>query len=112
MAPPDMPGVLVIAVSGRISYEEAPQFREEILHEVNASDNVKLVVDLQGIHKMDTAGVAVLLESLIVGQERGRRLLLCAPSESVIKIFRLAGLRDALDSCCSGLEEVQKKLMG
>ena len=98
-------------VHGRISYHEAPEFRALLLGEISRTTASALVVELGGVEHIDTAGLAVLVEGLLAGRERGLRILLCQPSESVLQIFRLAGFHDALDTCCTNPEEVQQRLM-
>ena len=57
----------------------------------------------------DTA--AVLVEALMAAKRRGLRLLLCSPSESVLRMFRLAGFEEVLDHCCSTPEETRRRLL-
>lgn len=107
---PGMPGIRKVRVLGRVTFHEAPELRATILREVRRPGTTKLVVDLGGIDRMDTAGMAVLVEGLLAGREKGLGLLLCEPSPSVLRIFHLAGFPEVLASCCSDFEEVRLKL--
>ncbi|MCZ6670893.1 MAG: hypothetical protein O6947_07680, partial [Acidobacteria bacterium] len=60
--------------------------------------------------QIDTAGVAVLLVGLLLARKQNVKYFLCAPSESVLRVFRLARLGEALDCCCRGPEEVEQRL--
>jgi anti-anti-sigma factor len=107
---PDLPGASSIRLSGRLTADEARELRESILGEVVETASSRLVFDLAGVERMDTAGAAVLIEAIRAGQDRGIRLLLCAPSEAVVRMFRLAGFENVLDYCCSTPEEVRRRL--
>ena len=108
---PGRPDVRKLHVLGQVTYHEAPELREAILSEVSNTHLSALVVELGAVKKMDTAGVAVLVEGLLASRQRGLRMLLCQPSESVLQIFRLAGLHDALEATCARPEEVEQRLM-
>ncbi|MFQ5779677.1 MAG: STAS domain-containing protein [Nitrospiria bacterium] len=111
----EVPGrhdVSKLVVQGRITYHEAPEFREIIFGEVSSTRLTALVVELGGVKHIDTAGLAVLVEGLLASRQRNLRMLLCQPSESVLQIFRLAGLRDALEASCTRPGEVERRLMG
>jgi anti-anti-sigma factor len=99
-----------IRIRGRVTFEEAPELRKAILGEVEHASARRLILELAGVERMDTSGAAVLAEALRVGENRGMRILLCSPSESVIQIFKLAGFEDVLDHCCAGWEETRRRL--
>lgn len=99
-----------IRIRGKVTFDEAPDLRRTILGEVEESSARRLVLVLGGIDKMDTAGAAVLAEALRLGENRGMQVLLCSPSESVLKIFRLAGFEDVLGHCCADWEETRRRL--
>ena len=82
----------------------------KIAAEVEETAARRLILELGGIDKMDTAGAAVLAEAMRVGENRGMQVLLCSPSESVLQIFKLAGFADVLDHCCAGWEETRRRL--
>ena len=103
-------GSIQLQVTGAITFEEAPELREAVFSALKEKGNQPLVVELSGVERMDTAGVAVLLEGLIESRQHDRPYFLCGPSESVLRIFRLAGLPDALDSCCNSPEEVRTRI--
>jgi anti-anti-sigma factor len=97
---PDMPEAGTLRLRGSITYDEVPELREFILSELSRSTGTKVVLELSGIETMDTTGAALLAEALKFGQNRDLRVLLCSPSESVLRIFRLAGFDDVLQHCC------------
>jgi len=105
-----MPEAGTIRLRGRVTMTEAPAVRRVLLDEIGKHDGTKLVLQLSGIEKIDTAGAAVLAEALKVGQDRGLRVLLCSPSRAVLNIFRVAGFEAVLDHCCADPAETWSRL--
>ena len=108
---PEMVDVSSIRVRGRATYEESVDLRRSILDEVAATERPKLVLELSGIREIDTAGAAVLVEAVMAAKKRGVRILLCSPSESVTRMFRLAGFEEVLDYCCPNPAETRRRLL-
>jgi len=54
----------------------------------------------------------VLVEALRGSRKRDVTMMLCAPSPSVIQIFHLAGLDEALRCCCATPAEAHRRLAG
>jgi len=99
-----------IRIRGWVTFDEAPELRRIILDEVERTPARRLILELGGIDNMDTSGAAVLAEAVRAGENKGIRVLLCSPSESVLRIFRLAGFVEVLDHCCAGWEETRRRL--
>ena len=97
-------------VRGRIRYAQAVAFRQAILDWVTRSPASRLIIELDDVEEMDTSGVAVLVESLVFGRDRSKQMLLCSPSESVMRLFRLAGFEEALKACCPSPAEALRRL--
>ena len=89
----------VLSLAGRISYHQAPHLRASLFEAIDNTRTSHLLVDLAEVEAMDTASLAVLVEGLIATEGKGPEIFLCAPSESVRRIFRLAGLNGALAQC-------------
>ena len=107
---PGRPDVEGLVVTGRVTYLNAPQLRNVILDKISNTKANTLVVELSHVQHMDTSGVAVLVEALLASRARDLPMFLCQPSESVLQIFRLAGLHDALAACCANPAEVMERL--
>ena len=105
-----LPQASTMTLAGRVTLDEASAARDEILGWLASTDAEHIVMELSGVEKMDTSGAAVLAEALRVGRDRGLRILLCSPSESVLQIFRLAGFEEVLRSCCADPEETYRRL--
>jgi len=107
---PEMPEAGTIHVRGRVTRREASRLRSSILAEMTGTAARKVVLELAGVEAMDTAGAAVLAEALKYGISRGQRVLLCSPSESVLRIFKLSGFDDVLNHCCADPQETWRRL--
>jgi len=107
----EVPDTRHIRIRGHVTLDESPGLRHDILEELHTTTARRMILELSGIDRMDTSGAAVLAEALKVGQTKGMRVLLCSPSESVLKIFRLAGFEDVLQQCCSSREETRRRLL-
>ena len=105
-----MPHASSMALAGRVTLDEASAVRSEILGWLTSTDASRIVMELSNVEKMDTSGAAVLAEAIRVGQDRGQSILLCSPSESVLRIFRLAGFEEVLRCCCADPEETHRRL--
>jgi anti-anti-sigma factor len=107
---PGLEDASTLHVRGRIRYGQASAFRRAILDWVTRSPASRLIIELDEVEDMDTSGVAVLVESLVFGRDRSKQMLLCSPSESVMRLFRLAGFEEALKACCPSPAEALRRL--
>jgi anti-anti-sigma factor len=103
------PGGL-LRLRGTATYREAPYLRERLLAAIERADGRPTIADLEGIERVDTVAMAVLVEGLARSLELGGDLYLTAPRESVRRVFELAGLPEALNRCFSCIEEVGPRL--
>ena len=108
---PGISGASVVHVRGRITAMEVPELRAALLLELSNATVPHLVIELGSVERMDTAGAAVLVEAVQTARQSGLKLLVCSPGESVIRMFRLAGLEDMLTCCCSDPEETRRRLL-
>src|SRR5690349_16172335 len=67
---PTSAGSLGIALRGGISYREAPELRQTVLDTLARRDVTSVIVDLAQVDRMDTSGVAVLVEALMGSRKR------------------------------------------
>lgn len=109
-----VPGVVdasSVAIRGRAVMEDAPELRRSLLERVGEANTPKVVLYLGDVDEMDTAGAAIVFEALKRGHELGQKVLICSASESVVRMFRLAGLEEALQYCTSCPEETHRRLL-
>ena len=90
---------VTLRLAGRLSFTDAPALEREI-HAVLAQPFNKVVLALGNVSEMDTAGAAVLVEGVLQGRRAGKRVLLCSPNASVMKLFELSGIAEVLEACC------------
>jgi len=89
-----LPGedVTVVAVHGELDIGGAPNLRAALIETIDAHPGQHVVVDLEGVDFIDSAGLGVLLG----GRERARGadgdLALVATGQGVIKVLELTGL--------------------
>jgi len=98
-------------VRGRVRYAEAPELRNRVLDWIDGTPASRLVISLGQVEEIDTSGAAVLVEALLRGRQVHKSILLCSPSDSVLRLFRLAGFEEALDACCATPAETAQRLM-
>ena len=89
----------MLYLRGRVTYREAPELRRAVFDAISVTGDKNLVVELDQIETMDTAALAVLVEALMATRDGEPTIFLMCPSESVLGVFRLAGLEEALTRC-------------
>jgi anti-anti-sigma factor len=105
--PDVLEGTSVLHLKGTATYKEAPELRRQVFSALGALESGRLVVELEEVDRMDTAAMAVLVEGLLASRgPDGPHLFFCTPSDSVKKVFNLAGLDEALQRCFGCLGEV------
>ena len=84
-------GVLVVAPVGRIDSNTSDALEKAVLGRL-AGGEKRLVIDLQGVEYISSAGLRVLI--LVANKLRplGGQLVLCSLGKSVREVFELAGL--------------------
>jgi len=108
--PDDREATAALRLSGVASFREAPELRRALFDAISVSKGKNLVVELGGIREMDTAAMAVLVEGCIATRDGEPAVFLMCASESVRKVFKLAGLEEALTRCYSCWEDVEKAI--
>jgi anti-anti-sigma factor len=100
----------MLKVSGVVTFREARELREKLLEAIETHPERNLVVELGQVTRFDTAAMAVLLEGLMLTTGIEPEVFLVGASESVTKVFRLAGFEDALVRCFGCMDEVQQQI--
>ena len=108
---PGISGAKAVYIRGRVTAIEAPALRSALLAELANTTDPYMVIEASGVERMDTAGAAVLVEVLQTAMQSGLKLLVCSPGESVVRMFRLAGLEDVLTCLCTDPEETHRRLL-
>jgi anti-anti-sigma factor len=86
---------LVITVAGELDVSTAPILERELDRAAEASPP-SLRLDLSGLRFMDSTGLQLVLSTATRAQEAGRELELVRSSDSVQRVFQVAGLEERL----------------
>ncbi len=84
-----------LAVTGLLTFQTVPQFFEQSLSWLTGGQE-PLTVDLAGVARADSAGLALLLEWRQRAEAAGRRLSYVNPPEQLRHLARVSGLSSAL----------------
>ena len=87
----EMNRVDLLVVKGRVDSSNASDLGEKFTRQID-SGSTNLVVDLEGVEYMSSAGLRELVTALKRVKQDGGDLRLCNPSERVREVLDLAGL--------------------
>jgi len=82
----------VVSVHGDIDVGAAPRLRSELIELLSASDQVRLVIDLQGADFVDSFGLGVLIGALKRARLAGQELALTRIPPALSRTLTLVGL--------------------
>jgi anti-sigma B factor antagonist len=85
----------VLVLSGELDVVSAPGLQQH-LAEVLAEPHERVMLDLNGLTFVDSAGVSVLIRAKQTASSSGRTLVLRRPTEQLERVFALVGLADWL----------------
>ena len=83
-------GHILVQPTGEIDLNTSPKLQEAVLAAIKSQDSVG--IDLSGVDYMDSSGVATLVEGLKACSDKKKEFALISPSESVMKVLKLARL--------------------
>lgn len=83
-------GRIVIALSGEIDLENAPQVRRTLLDGLKKKRD--MLVDLAAVTYIDSSGIASLIEGLQTARKQKNELALVAVSQKARRVLELARL--------------------
>lgn len=86
---------MVLVLSGELDVVSAPAL-QQCLNEVLAEEHARVMLDLNGLEFVDSAGVSVLIRAKQAAEAGGRTLVLRRPTEQLERVFALVGLADWL----------------
>ena len=102
-------GVAVVAVRGRLGTDASGRMIESLL-EVLAEGHRRILVDLERVDYVSSAGLLALDAAAGRVHQAGGTLVLCSLCEPVRLVFELAGLLSEFtveSSCAAGLERAR-----
>ena len=83
--------VSIVTVSGRVDSETAPRL-DDALAPLAAGANSKVVLDLQGVDYISSAGLRSIVKAAQAAQKSGGELRLAAVSDAVEVVLRTVGM--------------------
>jgi anti-sigma B factor antagonist len=86
----------VLALFGELDVVTAPEL-EPVLSDVLEQPHARVMLDLNGLRFVDSAGVSVLIKAKQRAEANGRMLVLRRPTEQLERVFALLGLADWLE---------------
>lgn len=75
-----------VHLTGRIDFEAAPMARQRLLAELECGDD--LYIELSGVTRIDSAGLAMLFEILQIGRQIGCAVHLAGVRDDVMSMLR------------------------
>ncbi len=85
----------MLALHGELDALSAPELART-LEDVLAQPAVRVMLDLNGLRFVDSAGVSVLIKAKQAAATNGQVLVLRRPTEQLERVFALVGLADWL----------------
>ncbi|MFZ0382210.1 MAG: STAS domain-containing protein [Solirubrobacteraceae bacterium] len=86
---------VVLVLSGELDMISAPDLAIT-LEDVLAQPRARVMLDLNGLSFVDSAGVSVLIKAKQASTTHGHTLVLRRPTEQLERVFALVGLADWL----------------
>jgi len=89
---PDDESAPVVAVHGELDLDSAQELRNALVETIDEHPGLTVIVDLEGVEFIDSAGLGVLLGGRERAQSRNGDLVLVATGRSVVRVLELTGL--------------------
>lgn len=89
--------VIAIAPSGEINAANVEGFKTQLITAVKSNPTATLVVDMEKIEFLDSAGLIALVTAQRLAQDLNQRLVLCSVAPSIMILFELTQLDRAFE---------------
>jgi anti-sigma B factor antagonist len=83
-------GATVVECFGRLTYENAPSLKDEVKPLI--PERKRIVLDLQGVPQIDSAGLGTVVGLYVSGRTRGCRIEIINASQQVSELFSMTNL--------------------
>jgi anti-anti-sigma factor len=106
----DKNGIIALSISGRLDAVSAVDADKEFTKALDG-DTDKMLVNLQGLEYISSAGLRVLLVVAKRMQQKGGKVCLCCLADNVKEVFEISGFSsifkifDSEDDCDAFLNE-------
>lgn len=91
----------VVALKGRLTLGSRLSLLEAEINTLAENGARKIVLDLENVEYADSAALGVLLHATSAVRAKGGKLLLAAPNERLLDLFRLTNTTPLLTICPS-----------
>jgi anti-anti-sigma factor len=91
------PEITVIRPSGPFNASNASEFQQRMVTVISQTGYSSVLVDLEQVESLDSAGLIALVRVLRLAQSLGKRFSLCSVSPSVRIVFELTQLDGAFE---------------
>ena len=87
-----VPQTTIISLEGHIDAASATDLKNQLAKTVASDTHPAILVDMERVEFLDSAGLMVLVSTLSLAQRLGRKFGLCAVSPAIRMIFELTQL--------------------
>ncbi len=87
--------ILTVYADGRIDTVTAAQFESEVKQSLDGAS--KVIIDLEKLNYISSAGLRVLLGIQKVVSENGGELIIRKPQDTVLEVFDVTGFSEMLE---------------
>lgn len=84
--------IAVLKPQGNLNAANASEFGRELTEVINSDKEAVVLVDMEEVESLDSAGLMVLVSALSLSQRQNQRFSLCRISDSVRIVFELTQL--------------------
>ncbi len=91
------PQTVVVRPQGHVNAANASTLQDQLTIVVKSEQTSALLVDMQNVESLDSAGLMVLVSTLSLAQRQHKRFSLCSISASIRIIFELTQLDDIFE---------------
>lgn len=96
-------GRVTLTVAGEVDLSTHTRFQSQVAQSWNGSTD--LVIDCSGVTFMDSMGLRVLVHAMQRASANGRYVTLAAPSQPVVQVLDLTGVRSLFTETGAVAEE-------
>lgn len=83
---------LIVRLEGELDHHTAEQVRTTVEGELDRGLTHNLVMNMEGLHFMDSSGLGMILGRYKRVTAAGGRMTLCAVNDQLMKLFEMSGL--------------------
>ncbi|PMB26094.1 STAS domain-containing protein [Fischerella thermalis] len=91
------PTITVLRPQGSLNAANALEFQQDLTKALAQNTSNRLLVDLEQVEALDSAGLMALVSALKFAQDLGRQFSLCSVSPSIRIVFELTQLDKVFD---------------